>query len=65
MAGVTFGERLRAARESRKLTQEQAAEKAGVSVRQWLRYERGETDPKLENVYRFAELLGVDPKVLV
>lgn len=65
MAGGTFGQRLRAAREARKLTQEQAASQAGVGARQWQRYERDDASPRLEVVYRFAEVLGVDPKVLV
>ena len=42
-----------------RLTQEEASERAGVPVRQWQRWEKGETVPHLKNLERLAERLGI------
>ncbi|WP_329242989.1 helix-turn-helix domain-containing protein [Actinoallomurus sp. NBC_01490] len=41
------------------LTQEQVAEKIGVSVTTWIRWERGKTDVRRHNRDRIADLFGV------
>jgi len=56
---VPVGERIRALRTARKLTQEQLAYRAGVSVGTIARIERGATRPTLETLERLARALDV------
>ena len=53
------GKRLREEREKLGYTQAQAAEKCGVSGRMWGDYERGVSQPKSEQLFRF-EQAGID-----
>ena len=46
------------------LSQEQAAEKAGIKVQSWQKYEYGERTPKDDMLERIAGVLQVDIKVL-
>lgn len=64
---IEFGRRLREARESKwpKLTQEVAAQKVGVSLRQYQRWEHGEQIPPFERVGRIVEIIGVDISDLI
>jgi transcriptional regulator with XRE-family HTH domain len=54
-----FGETVRAERQARKLTQEQLAEKAELSLNFIGNLERGEKMPSLETVERLASALGL------
>lgn len=56
--------RLRAMREARLMTQEELAEKAGVSRFTVARTERGEP-ARYSTVRQLAEALGVEPAVLM
>ena len=56
-----FIENLKSARESRGLTQKQAAESLGVSDRTYSKWETGETEPGIELICRLAELYGMGP----
>jgi transcriptional regulator with XRE-family HTH domain len=62
---TTFGDRLRAARERRGLSQEALAEKAGVDRKLIYRTELGQTSPRLDAVMQIAEALGVQPSTLL
>lgn len=53
------GERLRAARRARDLTQTELAELVGISMKSIAAYERGIRDPGTETVAKMAEVLGV------
>lgn len=53
-------EKIKAAREKRKLTQAEAAERAKMPRPHWSRVESGErTDPNLSTAERIADALGV------
>lgn len=56
-----FGPRLKEARESAGLTQEQLAELVPVAAQTVKDWERGRKHPMLEKLPRLAEVLGVDP----
>lgn len=53
------GRRLEELRRLRGLSQEGAAHKAGVSLRQWQRWETGESEPRNSTLARVAENLDV------
>jgi transcriptional regulator with XRE-family HTH domain len=54
-----FGNRLRLARMNAKLTQEELAEKAGLSVRTFQRYESGANSLNVAQLMRIASAVGV------
>ncbi len=54
-----IGKKVKAVRESKKLTQVEAAEKAGVSVNYFARLERGEVNPSSEIIGKIAKAFGV------
>lgn len=54
-----LSENLLTLRKQKKLTQEEAAEKAGVSRQALAKWESGETLPDIERCRRLAELYGV------
>jgi transcriptional regulator with XRE-family HTH domain len=56
-----FGERIRALRHDRGLSQERLAELAGVHRTYLSSLERGERNVSLDNIYAIAEALGVSP----
>ena len=62
--GVVALPRLRAARETRLLTQDELAAKAGVSRFTVARTERG-APARFSTVRKFAQALGVDPAELM
>jgi transcriptional regulator with XRE-family HTH domain len=65
-AHVTLGERVRAKRKALALSQEEIARRAGLSLNQVNRLERGEiTDPHFSTVRRLARGLGVPVEQLV
>ena len=60
-----FGERLKAARDRRKLTQEEVAEAAGLQASRLSEYESGRLAPQLERAAKLAAALGVSLDELV
>jgi XRE family transcriptional regulator, regulator of sulfur utilization len=62
---VAFGERIRALRLARKLTQERLAEAADMNVVQLSNIERGANEPKLTTIIRLARALDVRPGKLI
>ncbi|SDD73290.1 BTAD domain-containing putative transcriptional regulator [Actinokineospora iranica] len=61
----SFGENLRSHRSRVGLTQQQLAERSGVSIRALRYIERGEVGmPRADSVRRLAEALGVEPETL-
>jgi len=59
-----FGERIRALRQERGLSQERLAEMAGVHRTYLSSLERGERNVSLDNIHAIAEALGVPPAEL-
>lgn len=60
----TYGERLKALREARGLTQEQLAQKSDMDVYVIKWVESGILDPGMGRTARLADALGVEPAVL-
>lgn len=58
-------DRLKEMREKRALSQQELAERAGISVRQLSRYEAGESDPSSEALTAIARTLEVSVDYLV
>ena len=56
---MTFGEKLKSARKSAKLTQEQLAEKLSVSRQAITKWESDKGMPDIENLRQLSKLLGV------
>lgn len=54
----TFGERLRLARETAGLTQEQLADLLGVDQVQVSKWERGNTQPRMDRLQRIGAAVG-------
>lgn len=59
-----FGLRVRSIRVSRKLTQEELAEEAGLSPEYVSRIERGKASPSFETIISIASALGVELSTL-
>ncbi len=59
-----FGLRLWFFRHSRGLTQDQIAQQLGVGLRTYQRYETGELQPKVDFVYRYAQVMGISADYL-
>lgn len=57
-------EAIKNARIAAGLSQEQAAEKVGIKVQSWQKYEYGQRMPKDDMLERIAQVLGVDINVL-
>ena len=63
---VSIGERVRAGRKALHLSQEEVARRAGVSLNQVNRLERGEiVDPRYSTLRGLARALGVPVEALV
>ena len=60
-----FCEKLAELRKSRQLTQEEFAERIGLSLSTVAYYESAAKNPKLETIYRIAEFFNVSPAELV
>ena len=61
----SLGARLREFRRARALTQEELAEKAGVSPSTIVDIERGKHEPQIRTLRKLARAFGVQPKELV
>ena len=62
---VLFGKKLKMARIRAGLTQEELAEKVGISRGSIARYELGEMEPKLENLISLSEILDISTDYLL
>ena len=62
---MSVNEKIRLIRETKGLTQEQVAEKLGVSPTVYGDIERGDTDPKLSKLEKIAEILEIRLSELV
>ncbi|MCK9569767.1 helix-turn-helix domain-containing protein [Candidatus Pacearchaeota archaeon] len=63
--GLTFPERLRAARTAAGLTQRQAAKRAQCHMITWSRWECGIKSPGVDRLDKIAKALGVTAESLV
>jgi transcriptional regulator with XRE-family HTH domain len=64
-AVVYVGERLKALRIRRALTQEELAQRAGLSKNAVNRLEVDKAEPRMSTLRKLARALGVDPSELV
>lgn len=62
---IRFAAAVRAQREKRKLTQEELAARAGISISYVSMLERGNRTPPLDTVGAVAKALNVKPAVLL
>jgi len=63
---LSIGDRIRAAREAAKFTQQGAADAAGIGIRSYQRYESGERpSPHVEILMRLASAFGCTLDALV
>lgn len=60
-----FGRQLRQIRKLRQLTQEELAERAGISYKYVGEMERGEANPSLDILIRLAQVLDISPEGLL
>ena len=56
---MSVNEKIKLIREAKGFTQEQVAEKLGVSPTAYGNIERGDNDPKLSKLEKIAEILGI------
>lgn len=62
---MSVNEKIRSIRETKGLTQEQVAEKLGISTSVYGDIERGENDPKLSKLQKIAEAFEIELSELV
>jgi transcriptional regulator with XRE-family HTH domain len=62
---VKIGRRLRTERTRRFLTQEQLAQKAGISQKQLSKIENDEVEPRFSTILSLADALGVEPEIFL
>ena len=60
-----IGNKVKWERIARTLTQEQLAEKAGISPAALVRIERNQSDPHVSTIRKLADALDVDPRDLL
>ncbi len=65
LIAVRIGRSVREQRVKRFMTQEQLARTAGISLRQVVRIERNEVEPRFSTILKLADALGVEPSELV
>ena len=65
LTAVRIGRSVREQRVKRFMTQEQLARTADISLRQVVRIERNEVEPRFTTILKLAEALGVEPSELV
>ncbi len=63
-AVVYIGDKLKALRIEQALTQEELADRAGVSTNTVARLERNETEPHMSTARKLAQALGIHPREL-
>lgn len=62
---ISMGNRIKKSRELAGLTQEEVAEKVGVSRTAVTRWEQGEIEPKISNLVEIANVLNVSTDYLL
>jgi len=62
---VKIGRRLRAERTRRFLTQDQLAQKAGISQKQLSKIENDDAEPRFSTILRLADALGAEPEIFL
>lgn len=62
---MAIAEKIKAIRKERGLTQKQFGDLCGIHEVQIRKYERGEVTPKMENIKRIADGLGIHPSDLI
>jgi transcriptional regulator with XRE-family HTH domain len=62
---VYVGDKVKRLRDERALTQEELADKAGLTVAALSRIERNNAEPRPTTRRKLAEALGVDPSELI
>jgi transcriptional regulator with XRE-family HTH domain len=62
---VYVGDKIRRLRDERALTQEELAEKVGITVAALSRIERNNAEPRAKTRRKLAEVLEVDPRDLL
>jgi transcriptional regulator with XRE-family HTH domain len=65
LTAVRIGRSVREQRVKRFMTQEQLARTADISLRQVVRIEKNEVEPRFSTILKLAEALGVEPSELV
>lgn len=65
LAAQRLGERIRALRAERQLTQQAAAERADLEIKHWQLVEAGRTNPTLATLLAIAKALRVEPSELL
>ena len=64
-ANIVFGKRLKSARKNADMTQQAAADKFGVSLRGYCRWEAGQTEPSFGTLAAISSELGVTSDYLL
>ena len=62
---VKIGSNIREQRVKRFMTQEQLARTAGISLRQMVRIEKNEVEPRFSTIRKLAGALGAEPAELL
>ncbi len=62
---VQIGDKLRAARTRRLMTQQELAREAGVGVTTIVRIERNQVEPQFRNIRKLAKALDIAPTELI
>jgi len=65
LTAVRIGRSVRERRVKKFMTQEQLARTADISLRQVVRIERNEVEPRFSTILKLAEALSVEPSELV
>jgi transcriptional regulator with XRE-family HTH domain len=64
-AVVKIGDKVKHERIAQTMTQEQLAQKAGISAAALVRIERNQADPHVSTIRKLSDALGVDPRQLL
>jgi transcriptional regulator with XRE-family HTH domain len=59
------GQKIKEIREKKQISQYALAKKSGISITSIQKYEYGQNKPKIENIQKIAEALGVRPSELI
>jgi transcriptional regulator with XRE-family HTH domain len=65
LTAVKIGHSVRELRVDKFMTQEELARAAGISLRQVVRIERNEVEPRFSTIRKLAGVLGVEPSELL
>jgi transcriptional regulator with XRE-family HTH domain len=65
LTDVKIGRTIREQRVRRFMTQEELARTAGISLRQLVRIEKNEVEPRFSTIRKLAKALSVEPSELV